>query len=430
MSIIFRNVRYLTPEFTVAEGTVGVHGKNIVYIGAEPPENTDPAATVIDGRGRLLLPGLFNIHTHLAMDLMRGYGENLSLQDWLFTRIFPFEAKLSTNAIYWGAKLAIAENLRFGAVAATDMYMDVDAVCRAAAESGFKLNAALMSPVGADKTGEQPFSGAAEALAKWHNYDGGRIRIDSYIHAEYTTDEATCRLMRDIAKEYGLNMHLHLSETRLEQEECKERHGGLTPAGWFAQLGVFDVPTTAAHAVWVDDADIKIMAEYGVTVAHNPVSNLKLASGIAPVPRLLAAGVNVGLGTDSSASNNNQNLWEEMKLMGLLHKANTGDPTVIMPREVIQAATLSGAVSQGRSNTGVIAVGKRADLQLLNIDQPHYAPCYDWLNNLVFAAQGADVVLTMVDGEILYRDGEYSTLDIEQIVYEVEQERKRIMAEL
>ena len=172
------------------------------------------------------------------------------------------------------------------------------------------------------------------------------------------------------------------------------------------------------------------MAEYGVTVAHNPVSNLKLASGIAPVPRLLAAGVNVGLGTDSSASNNNQNLWEEIKLMGLLHKANTGDPTVIMPREVIQAATLSGAVSQGRSNTGVIAVGKRADLQLLNIDQPHYAPCYDWLNNLVFAAQGADVVLTMVDGEILYRDGEYSTLEIEQIVYEVEQERKRIMAEL
>ncbi len=430
MAIIFRNVRYLTPDFTVAEGTVGVQGKDIVYIGAEPPQNLDPAATIIDGRGRLLLPGLCNIHTHLAMDLLRGYGENLSLQDWLFTRIFPFEAKLSSNAIYWGAQLAIAESLRFGVTAATDMYMDVDAVCRAAAASGFKLNAALMAPVGADKTGEQPFPGAMAALERWHNYDGGRIKIDSYIHAEYTTDEATCLLMRDIAKAHGLNMHLHLSETKLEHEECKGRHGGLTPAGWFARLGVFDVPTTVAHAVWVDDADIEVLAAHGVTVAHNPVSNLKLASGIAPVPQMLAAGVNVGLGTDSSASNNNQNLWEEMKLMGLLHKANTGDPTVITPREVLQAATLNGAKSQGREDTGVIAVGKRADLQLLNIDQPHYAPCYDWLNNLVFAAQGADVVLTMVDGQILYRDGEYPTLDVEQIVHEVEQERRRILAEL
>lgn len=430
MTVLFRDVKYLTPDFAVKEGSVAVSGRDIVYIGEQPPEMAAPPDTVIDGRGKMLLPGLFNIHTHLAMELLRGYGENLSLQDWLFTRIFPFEAKLNSEAIYWGAQLAIAESLRFGVVSSTDMYMDVDAVCRAAAESGYKLNAALMAPVGGDKEAEKPFLGAAAALKNWHGYDEGRIKIDSVIHAEYTTDEEICLMMRDVALANGLNMHLHLSETKLEHEECKQRHGGLTPAGWFAKLGVFDAPTTAAHAVWAEPADMQLFLAHGVSVAHNPVSNLKLASGIAPIPAMLAAGVNVGLGTDSSASNNNQNLWEEMKLMAILHKANSGDPTVITPRQVLAAATAHGAMAQGRANTGAIAVGKRADLQLLNIDQPHLQPCHDWLNNLVFSAQGSDVVLTMVDGRILYRDGEYTTLDVPKIIFEVERQRRRILAEL
>lgn len=237
-------------------------------------------------------------------------------------------------------------------------------------------------------------------------------------------------MMAGVAGEYGLNMHLHLSETKSEHEECKERHGGLTPLGWFEHLGVLRQPTTAAHCVWVEDADIELMTEYGVTAAHNPVSNLKLASGIAPVPKMLAAGVNVTLGTDSSASNNNQNLWEEIKLMGILHKAASFDPTVVTPKEVLAAATINGAISQGRMDSGTITVGKRADLQLLDIDKPHYKPCYDWLNNLVFAAQGSDVVLTMVDGRVLYRNGEYTTLDLEKIVFNVEQQRKRILSEI
>jgi 5-methylthioadenosine/S-adenosylhomocysteine deaminase len=428
MSVLFKNIRYLTSDFEVKEGSVGVSGKDIVYIGAEPPENA--VDTVIDGRGKLLLPGFYNIHTHLAMDLLRGYGENLSLQNWLFDRIFPFEAKLNTDAIYWGTKLALAEALRFGTVSSTDMYMDVDAVCRAVDESACKANVALMAPVGGDEQNEKPFVGAAAALKRWHGHDGGRIRLDSYIHAEYTTGEERSLFMRDLAVEHGLNMHLHLSETKSEHDECKQRHGGLTPAGWFAKLGVFDRPTTVAHAVWVEPADIELMREKGVTVAHNPISNLKLASGIAPVPAMLAAGVNVGLGTDSSASNNNQNLWEEVKLMSILHKANSGDPTVITPKEVLAAATVNGARSQGREDSGVIEVGKRADLQMLDIDQPHMQPCYDMLNNLVFSAQGSDVCLTMVDGQILYRDGEYTTIDVERVEYEVERQRKRILAEV
>lgn len=430
MTVLFKDVQYLADDFSLQSGSVAVAGRDIVYIGAEAPKTEQPFDEVIDGRGKLLLPGLYNTHTHLAMELMRGYGENLSLQDWLFGRIFPFEAKLNGEAIYWGALLAIAESLSFGVVSSTDMYMDVDAVCRAAADSGYKLNAALMAPVGGDKTTEQPFVGARAAIEQWHGYDDGRIKIDGAIHAEYTTDEAICATMRDIAEEYGLNIHLHLSETEREHEECKERHRGLTPLGWFAKLGVLRRPTTAAHCVWVDDDDIRLMTEWGVTAAHNPISNLKLASGIAPIPKMLAAGVNVTLGTDSSASNNNQNLWEEIKLMGILHKAATSDPTVVAPKQVLAAATSCGALSQGRKNSGSITVGKRADLQLLDIDKPHYYPCYDVLNNLVFAAQGSDVVLTMVDGRILYRKGEFATLDVERIVYNVELQRQRILSEL
>lgn len=430
MTVLFKNIRYLTPDLEVAEGCVGVAGRDIVYIGREEPQLAEPAEQVIDGAGRLLLPGLYNTHTHLAMTLLRGYGENMALQDWLFTRIFPFEAKLTSEAIYWGTKLALAEALRFGVVSSTDMYMDVQAICQAADEAGCKLNAALMGPVGGDETGEQPFVGAREAIRQWHGHDEGRILLDSYIHAEYTTGEERCLLMAGLAEEYNLNMHLHLSETRLEHQECKERHNGLTPAAYFAGLGVFDRPATVAHAVWVEPEDIELLAAKAVSVAHNPVSNLKLASGIAPVPAMLAAGINVTLGTDGVSSNNNLNLWEEMKLMALLHKAQAADPTLITPKQVLQAATVGGAKAQGRSKCGQIAVGSRADLIMLNVDQPHMQPCYDMLNNLVFSAQGSDVELTMVDGRILYHKGEYTTIDVEKAVFEVDKARHNILKQL
>lgn len=428
MSVLFRNVRYLTPEFTIEEGCIGVSGRDITYIGAEMPKVR--ADNVIDGRGKLLLPGFVNTHTHLAMTLLRGYGENLSLQDWLFNRIFPFEGKLTDEAVYWGSLLGLAEGLSFGTTACTDMYMGPDAVCRAADDIGAKVNVSLMAPVGADQESELPFVGAHEVLRKWHGHDGGRILIDSFVHAEYTTPEERIILMRDLAEEYGLNMHMHLSETKSEHEECKERHGGLTPAAYFASLGVFGRPTTVAHAVWVEAEDMRIMAEQSVTVAHNPISNLKLASGIAPVPEMLKAGVNVALGTDGTASNNNLNLWEEMRLMALLHKGAGYDPTLITPKEALAAATVNGARAQGRQNCGSIAVGQRADLMLVDIDRPHMQPCYDMLNNLVFAAQGSDVVLTMVDGRILYRNGEYQTIDIERVVYEVDRCRREILSRL
>ena len=428
MSVLFKNARYLTPEFTVAEGCIGVSGRNIVYIGAEaPPVQMD---SVIDCRGKLLLPGFVNTHTHLTMTLLRGYGENLSLQDWLFTRIFPFEGKLTNDAVYWGTMLGLAEGLRFGTTSCTDMYMGPGPICRAADDSGCRINVSLMAPVGADQEGELPFVGAHDVLREWHGRDEGRIRIDSFVHAEYTTPQDRIELMRDLAEEYRLNMHLHLSETKSEHEECKQRHGGLTPAAYFDSLGVFARPTTVAHAVWVEDDDMRIMAERGVTVAHNPVSNLKLASGIAPVPALIRAGVNVALGTDGAASNNNLNLWEEMRLMALLHKGANYDPTLITPREALAAATVNGAVAQGREDCGTIAIGQKADLMLVDIDKPHMQPCYDMLNNLVFAAQGSDVVLTMVDGRILYHNGEYPTIDIEKVVFEVERCRKAILSQL
>ncbi len=433
MDILFQNVAVLGEDFTVLNNAyVGVRGEKICYLSVAPPADIADYGSIYDGRHKFMVPGFYNTHTHLAMSLLRGYGENMVLQDWLAQRIFPFEAKLTTEAVYWGTMLGVAEALRFGTVAATDMYYDAAANCQVATETGFKLNASLMAPVTVpdNPQNEFPFAGAEALLEQYHPSKNGRVRLTAYIHAEYTTDPVHVAKVAEFAKAHDLRMHLHLSETKLEHEECKQRHNGMTPAAYFNSLGAFDVPATAAHCTWAEPEDIAILKEKGVTVAHNPVSNLKLASGICPAPAMLRAGVNVSLGTDSVASNNDLNLLEELKLFAMLHKANSGDPTVITTKEAAFAGTMAGAISQGRGGCGALAVGNQADLVLLDTDQPHWYPQHDLLNQLIFAAQGSDVTMTMADGNILYQDGEYMTLDVEKTYFEVERQKDLILSQL
>ena len=231
-------------------------------------------------------------------------------------------------------------------------------------------------------------------------------------------------------KSLGLNMHVHVSETRLEHEECKARHEGKTPARYFYDLGLFDSPATAAHCVWAEDGDLDIFAGQGVTIASNPVSNLKLASGICPAPKAMAKGVNIGLGTDSVASNNNLNLFEELKLHAILHKTIAGDPTLITPEQAFACVTANGARSQGRASCGSIAEGNQADLVVLDADVPNMKPDHNQLYNLVYAATGGEVLLTMVDGRILYREGTWPTLDMDEIRKQVTASCRRIRKEL
>jgi len=430
--MLFANIDILDENLEHKTGCyVGIKDKRIAYIGDEKP--AEDFGEVYDGSGKLLMTGFYNAHSHSAMTLMRGYAENLALSDWLNTRIFPFEAKLDNQAIYNGAMLAAAEMIRFGIVSTTDMYFDIEANYRAAIESGVKMNfAATATCFDGRGARELPiYSEMTAALPQFHNADDGRFKIDLAIHAEYTNTDRVVNDMAEIAKETGLNMQLHLSETKSEHEECKQRHGGRTPARYFYDAGVFDANTTAAHCVWLEGDDFDIMKEKGVTVATNPVSNLKLASGFCNAPLMLQKGMNVALATDSVASNNNLNIMEELKLFATLFKAVSGDPTAITPKQALYAATKAGAVAQGRSDCGQLKVGNRADLIVLDLrDKAYLRPCHSMINNVVFSAMGTDVCLTMVDGKVLYKDGIYTTIDLEKAVYNAEASIKKILSQL
>lgn len=429
--MLFSDTCILNEAFQLREHCfVGIRDKRIAYIGSTEPE--EDFGSRYDGRGRLLAPGFVNSHSHSPMTLLRGYAENMALSDWLNNKIFPFEAKLREDDIYYGTLLAIAEMLRFGIVSTTDMYFGGEAISRALLESGAKMNLSLAmtcfddTPVRRLPACRQTL----ELLKTVHNAEDGRLKIELGIHAEYTSTPGAVEEMVGLAQDTGLQMHLHLSETRQEQEACKARHGK-TPARYFYDLGAFDTPTTAAHCVWLEGEDFDLLREKGVSAVCCPVSNLKLASGFCPVQRLLDRGVNVALGTDGAASNNNLNLMEEIKLFATLFKAVTGDPSAITPEQALHAATLAGARAQGRLDCGAIREGARADLIVMNLDrQPHLHPCHNPVGNIVFSAQGSDICLTMVDGKVLYQDGAYTTIDLDRVIYHAEKSVQRVLNEL
>lgn len=428
--MLFKNISILNESFEIEENMyVGIDGGKITYISKEAPKRG--FGRVYDGTGKLLMSGFVNTHAHSPMALMRGYGENMALQDWLNKKIFPFEAKLTGDAVYWATMLAMAESVRFGIVSTTDMYYFSEDMVRAIAESGTKNNLSR-SITCFDDSELWELESAKEMKSlfeTYHNAEGGRIKVDMSIHAEYTSTPKIVRQMAEYTSSIGANMHVHLSETQSEHEECKARHG-MTPAAYFNSLGLFDTPTTAAHCVWIEGEDFEILKEKGVTVASNPVSNMKLASGVCNVPKLLDMGINVSLGTDSVASNNSLNYIEEMKYFATAAKERVKDPTAVTPKQALRAATSSGAQSQGRSDTGVLARSKKADLIVLDISGPHMHPVHSLINNLVYSASGSDVVLTMADGKILYENGKYFTIDLERAVYETERAAKKILQAL
>lgn len=428
--MLFKNISILNESFEIEENMyVGIDGEKITYISKEAPKRG--FGRVYDGTGKLLMSGFVNTHAHSPMALMRGYGENMALQDWLNKKIFPFEAKLTGDAVYWATMLAMAESVRFGIVSTTDMYYFSEDMVRAIAESGTKNNLSR-SITCFDDSELWELESAKEMKSlfeTYHNAEGGRIKVDMSIHAEYTSTPKIVRQMAEYTSSIGANMHVHLSETQSEHEECKARHG-MTPTAYFNRLGLFDTPTTAAHCVWIEGEDFEILKEKGITVASNPVSNMKLASGVCNVPKLLDMGINVSLGTDSVASNNSLNYIEEMKYFATAAKERVKDPTAVTPKQALRAATSSGAQSQGRSDTGVLARGKKADLIVLDISGPHMHPVHSLINNLVYSASGSDVVLTMADGKILYENGKYFTIDLERAVYETERAAKKILQAL
>lgn len=414
--LLFKNVTTLSGK----DLFVAVDGAYIKSISAERPEGAFERE--IDCKSRLMLPGLYNTHTHAAMTLFRGYGEDLPLQRWLTERIFPAEERLTPQSVYAASMLAAAEMISAGVVSFTDMYMFVDETARAVAETGLKANLCRpilsFDPSEDIKNGER-FTEAVSLYKEWHNACDGRIKIDMSLHAEYTNTENSCRATAEYAKSIGANMHIHLSETKLEHEECKARHDGRTPAQFMYDCGVFDTPTTAAHCVWLEDSDLPLLREKGVTVAHNPVSNLKLGSGVMPYCKYRNAGINVSLGTDGTASNNTLDILKEMYIAALIHKGVNLKPHCVSANDVLESATICGAIAQGRTDCGKLEEGCRADLILLDMDTVNNIPSYDPYYTAVYSANRSDVRLTMADGKILYENGEYKTLDIEKVKAEM-----------
>ena len=431
--MLFKDIDLLDENLDFqAHQWVGVKDGRIDYIGSEAPADADAYGEVYDGAGKLLLPAFYNAHAHAPMTLLRGIAENLPLQAWLETKCWPFEAKMTPEDNYWGTLLACAEMARYGCVSFSDMYYATDERVRAVDEAGIKMNVCESELFFETK----PFADYAIAakmedyIKKYHGALDGRILVDYNIHAEYTSNEQTCRDIAAVTKAAGLRMHLHLSETKSEHEECKQRHGGMTPAAYFASIGVFDSPTTAAHCVWCEDGDLEILKQHGVWVALNPASNMKLGSGFAPVKRMLERGVNVALGTDGMASNNNHDMFQDLYLMALLSKGYLNDPTAVTPQQALGAATRGGALSQGREDCGQVKVGMKADLAVLDVTGPSWHPMTDPLMNVVYAGHGSDVVLTMCDGKVVYRDGVWPGIDIERAKAECTQRTQRIISEL
>lgn len=423
--ILFENANIVTMDDAcplIEGGYVGVTGKEITYVGKTAPK--EAAKRTVNCAGDVIMPGLINTHAHTAMVIMRGFADDLRLQEWLYERVFPAEAKIDERAARAGFTLGVAEMLRTGTTSFSDMYFDETDCARIAAETGVRArlcNAVLA--IGDDYVFERDRS-VKETLEmlkmlKEPAFPSDRVRPQMGIHAEYTSTPDVWRKAVELAKTHSLDMHIHLSETLREHEECIARHKK-TPAAVLCENGVFDVPTIAAHCVYVTDDDMDIMAKHGVTCVHNPVSNLKLASGVADITRMRDRGINVALGTDGCCSNNTLDLFEDIKFAALLAKNLHNDPSEMTAYDALKLATVNGAKAQGFDRVGQIREGYDADMILISMDSLSRRPVNDVVSSLVYCASGRDVYMTLVQGKVLYERGEFKTIDIEKTLHEVE----------
>jgi len=423
MDTLFSNVTVVTMDEELSvlfSAFVGVTDGKISYLSKTAPE--EQPKQIINGEGMVLMPGLINCHTHLAMSPLRGYADDVALDVWLNDHIFPREDRLDGRCVKAATLLSLAECLRFGTTSVSDMYYFCDEVAQAVAESGIKANISRAITFFGEEFDFEKDTRCNEMVAfhkKWHNYDNGRIKVEASIHGEYTSDHRVWEAVSEYAINEGLGMHVHLSETKAEHEGSKERNG-LTPAQSFDCHNVFLAPSIAAHCVWLEEEDMKLLAKRKVSAVHCPVSNLKLASGCAKVHDMIKAGMNVALGTDSNASNNNLDMFEEIKAATLMAKGASLDPKALPAQAVLMMATVCGARAQRReAECGMIKPGMDADLILLDFTQPHLMPCHNVMSHLAYCVSGSDVVMTMVRGKILYSAGKYLTIDLENVVKEL-----------
>lgn len=394
-----------------------VEENKIRLIARELPQDFDfYGVEIIEGRGMLATAGMVNTHGHVSMTLLRSYADDMELMDWLQNKIWPIEAKMTAQDIYWGAMLGITEMLKGGTTCYADMYSEMDHVAQATAKLGIRANL-CRGMIGMAPNGYQALEENDRLFHDWHNYNRGQIRVTYGPHAPYTCPDKFLRDVTDAALKSGAEIQMHLCETKTEIEGSLKEFG-MTPIERMEKLGLFRTGVIAAHCVHLTDADMEIMARRKVRVAHNPQSNLKLASGIADVPKLLAKGITVGLGTDGASSNNNLDMLEETRLAAMLHKATSYDPLVIPAQAAWEMATEKGAQVLGFKNLGRLEAGWYADIVLWDMHKPYWYPRHSKLSQLVYAAAAGDADTVIVNGSKVLEKGRLVNFDEEKIYAE------------
>lgn len=428
MDTLIANVTAVTmaPGMDVLFGAyIGIEGEKIVWLSRTPPEETP--RTVIDGTGMVAIPGLINCHTHLSTAILRCFTDDLGNAGAL-KLLLQKEAKMDSKCAKAAATLAIAECLRFGVTSVSDLYYYPDATAEAAAEAGIKANIALSSYRFIDQNEDFDFETdeqcreMTKVVDKWHDYDGGRIRVDAGFYAEYTSNFKLWEALGSYAWEKGLGIQFHLSQTQGEVDGCLDRTG-MEPGLLLDCHRVFSVPATAAGCSFLTPEEQKLLGKRGATAVAMPLSAEKNGQPCPPVTDFAKNGLNVALGTDGAVECGNLDMFEVMRFAALSTRAAKGDSAALPAPAALMMATVCGAKAQGREKEcGMLKIGMDADIALVDFSAPHLIPCHNVLSGLVFSAKGGDVAMTMVRGKILYQNGRFPTIDLTKVVRELTQD--------
>ena len=425
MDTLISNVTAVTmnPKMDVLFGAyIGIENGKIVSVSKTAP--AEPPKTIIDGTGMVAIPGLVNCHTHLATSVLRGYSDDLSSGEAL-EQLLKKEAKMDSRAAKAAAKLAIAECLRFGITSVSDLYYYPNATAEAVAETGIKANLALSSYRFIDQNEDFDFETDEQCLElqrvveKWHGHDEGRIRIDAGIYAEYTSNYKLWEALAGYACEKGLGLQLHLAQTAEEVESCLDRTG-MNPGELLNCHGLFSVPATAAGCNALEEFERKLLGKKKASAVATPLADAKSGIPATPISASVKAGMNVALGTGGAIECGNLDMFEVMRCAAMAERLSAGKADALPAGAALMMATFCGAQAQGRSGEcGMLAEGMDADIVLVDFSAPHLIPCHNVLNGLLWSAKGGDVAMTMVRGNILYRSGEFPTIDLKEVVEEL-----------
>lgn len=422
--LLIKNVELINHGPQYPKMNIAITDHTITAISKDPVPGFEQA-TVIDGTNKLAVPGMVNAHTHAAMTLLRSYADDMALMDWLNKMIWPAEANLTAQDIYWGSQLAILEMLKSGTTAFADMYFIMDETAKAVEETGFRASLAR-GLIGNAPDGETKLAENIELYKTWHNKGEGRIKVMLGPHAPYTCNPDFLKKVKTAADQLGAEIHMHLSETEQEVKDCVTAYGK-TPIDFADSLGLLDNGMLAAHCVHVTESEMNLMVTKKVRAVHNPQSNLKLASGFAPVPEMLKKNICVALGTDGASSNNNLDMLEECRMAAMIHKGFTGDPLAVPAKTALNMATENGAKAIGFEHLGRLEPGYLADIVLYDMEKPYWYPRHDRLSLFVYAANSADTDTVIINGKVLLKKGQPLYMDTEKIYAECEQRGKRLI---